>query len=131
MTQTPRNTSFQKAVGQRLDTLVKRYLKVSWKRLGDLLGYSNSSVLLRSRDGETSLSAEKLAVLATLDVAMGGGRISIDWLLTGRGTPIQSDGPDSAGLSTSLGTRVESAAPEIQNKIAAFLEVHEGRTKSP
>jgi predicted ArsR family transcriptional regulator len=124
MTQTPRDAQFQAALGRRLDLLLEQHLGMSSSELAGQLGYRNESALRKVRKGLASLSAEKLAALAELQVSGRAGRISIDWLLTGHGAPFGND-PPSAGAD--LSQRVAEAPAELQHTIAHFLDVQEGR----
>lgn len=122
MTQTPRDVRFQAAFGERLGVLLEQYLLITLSELAERLGYANESALRKVRKGLACLSAEKLAALAALPLASQSQRISVDWLLTGHGTPLSSDGlPASADVPQ----RVAQAPAELQRTIAHFLDVQE------
>lgn len=126
MTQTRRSKPFKIALGRRLQKLVEQHLKLSWTTLSARLGYKNSSVLRRARDGKTLLSAEKLAALAEVSFDGDRKRISIDWLLTGEGQPLCQRGAlDADGPASALADRVRHASVDTREKIAAFLEITE------
>ena len=122
MTQTRRDPAYRRAFGQRLQVLVEAHLKVSWRDLARRLGYGNDSVLRQTRDGLTCLSAEKLAALAELSFAHVDARISLDWLITGSGSPlVTSEGASS--VFTGVAARVQRAPDSIQRTIDAYLDV--------
>lgn len=122
MTQKPRDAHFQAAFGQRLGVLLEQHLLITLSELADRLGYTNESTLRKVRKGLACLSSEKLATLAALPVASQSERISVDWLLTGHGTPISSGGlPANADVPQ----RVARAPAELQRTIAHFLDVQE------
>lgn len=132
MTQTRRSEPFKVALGKRLQKLVDQHLNLSWTALSVRLGYKNSSVLRRARDGKTLLSAEKLAALAEVPFDGDRRRISIDWLLTGEGQPIcQRAAPNADGPAAALADRVRQASADTREKIAAFLEVIEASESAP
>jgi hypothetical protein len=124
MTQTRRDPAYRRAFGQRLQELVEGHLKVSWGELARQLGYKNDSVLRQTRNGRTCLSVEKLAVFAELSFAPG--RISLDWLLAGVGSPLHEPG----GQTSQLVARVKTASLETQRTISAYLDV-QGAGDSP
>lgn len=92
MTQTRRDGKLKRVLGERLRELVDGHLDTGWEDLAFQLGYANSSTLRRVRDGDTFLSVEKLTRLATIMTA-DGRRVSVDWLLTGLGAPLQKAVP--------------------------------------
>lgn len=122
MTQVLGDKALKVVVGQRLALLVDEYLGTNWDELAQALGYSTSSTLRQARIGKTMLSAEKLAGLAAVTSA-DGRRPSIDWLLTGLGSPLI--GPlKSPTRVASVEDRVANSPPDAKRKILAFLEVH-------
>jgi hypothetical protein len=123
MTQVVGDATLKKAVGQRLALLVDNHLRVNWDELATTLGYSTGSTLRQARLGKTMLSAEKLAGLARVTTADRTRRPSVDWLLTGRGTPLIEDAPEGSALS-SVEFRVANSPPEVKLKIEAFLDIH-------
>lgn len=120
MTQTRRDSKLKKELGERLLTLVEAHLQLTWDELAMRLGYANSSTLRQVRNGQTLLSLEKLVRLAYLE-APDGSRVSVNWLLTGEGTPLLVSAPQQC-LRT-LVRRLAKADPEVQRKIEMFLEV--------
>lgn len=83
--------------------------------------YANSSTLLAARHGRTSLSVEKLALLARYKGV--NGRANIDWLLTGIGSPLlpadESPGPHSG----TLWAKINAAPRPVRDRVEAFLDV--------
>jgi len=122
MTQTKRDPVYRRVFGQRLQALVETHLKVSWRDLALRLGYGNDSVLRQARDGAACMSAEKLAALADLTFGPNDARVSLDWLLTGNGTPLW-DGPAPSPALTGVAARVQLASVDVQRTIAAYLDV--------
>lgn len=125
MTQTPRDSNFQAALGHRLGLLLDQYLQWNLSTLAAKLGYTNDSALRKVRKGQAGLSAEKLALLAELPVGENTARISIDWLLTGHGAPLAMAACEAP--ETDLPCRVAHAPLEVQQRIAHFLDVQEAR----
>lgn len=125
MTQKPRDANFQAAIGSRLGLLLDQYLKWNLSVLATKLGYTNDSALRKVRKGQAGLSADKLALLAELPVGDNSARISIDWLLTGYGTPLAMTG--GTPPQGELALRVAHAPSEVQQRISHFLDVQEGR----
>ncbi|WP_139179053.1 hypothetical protein [Lysobacter sp. yr284] len=125
MTQTPRDANFQAALGLRLGLLLDQYLHWNLSSLAAKLGYTNDSALRKVRKGQAGLSADKLALLAELPVGKNAERISIDWLLTGHGAPLTAAPAEAP--QTELLRRVGQAPPEVQQRIAHFLDVQEAR----
>jgi hypothetical protein len=122
MSQTKRNIRLQTEIGARLGELVEVYLCRTWSDVAGALGYANSSTLLAAKDGTSSLSVEKLALLA--EQTAGGRRVSIDWLLTGKGSPLVKLEQDvSLPPSSKLVRRVAQAPRSTQRKIEAFLDL--------
>lgn len=127
MTQVRSNPILRRAMGQRLELLVRDYLDVTWKALANQLGYRNDTVLRRARDGASGMSVEKLAVLATLRFGDEAQRVSIHWLLTGEGAPLRTVSLES--YKGRLAQRVCNAAPRVQRQIAGFLDVCDAKRK--
>jgi hypothetical protein len=73
-------------IGHRLEELVLHLLEMSWSGFAQKLGYSNPSTLHKIRSGDSLPSVEKLHELALLNFK-DKGRVNIDWLLTGQGSP--------------------------------------------
>lgn len=73
-------------IGHRLEELVIHLLKMSWTGFAQKLGYSNPSTLHKVRSGDSLPSVEKLHELALLNFK-DKGRVNVDWLLTGQGSP--------------------------------------------
>jgi len=122
MSQTKRNIKLQTEIGARLEQLVEVHLGRPWSDVATALGYANSSTLLAAKDGTSSLSVEKLALLA--EQTGDGGRVSIDWLLTGKGSPLVNQKRDTAPPpSSQLVLRVARAPRSTQRKIEAFLDL--------
>lgn len=121
MTQTRRNHHVREVVGFRLKQLIEVHLQMSLESVAEALGYSTSSTLRQACAGITSLSVEKLSLLANISTADGKRRVSIDWILTGEGAPFW---PIAApkGAVMSLPERVRTAPPDIQRQIEAFLD---------
>lgn len=88
MTQTRRDDKLKRVLGDRLKELVDLHLAIGWDELATRLGYANSSTLRQAREGESLLSVEKLARLALVTTA-DGRKVSVDWLLTGLGSPLE------------------------------------------
>lgn len=80
------NEAFSVPFGLRLEALVCDHLQTSWTELARKLKYSNSSTLLKIKNGKALPSVNKLHELAT--VKFDNCQININWLLTGRGTPL-------------------------------------------
>jgi hypothetical protein len=126
MTQTKRNETLKRTIGRRLDELVECHLKMPWNELATRLEYATSSTLRQARKGETLISPEKMSILANIESKDGCSRVSIDWLLTGKGralVDVTGEATDSS-RKVSLAARVTAATPELQSKIEAFLDVH-------
>jgi hypothetical protein len=132
MSQTKRNIKLQTEIGARLGQLVEIHLGRPWSEMATALGYANSSTLLAAKDGTSSLSVEKLALLA--EQTSDGRRVSIDWLLTGKGFPFVNLEPEAIPRASSpLVLRVARAPRSTQRKIEAFLDLetvarHGGRS---
>ncbi|KQY85968.1 hypothetical protein [Pelomonas sp. Root1444] len=122
MTQTRRDNKLKQALGQRLTELVDDHLQMPLDELADWLGYANTSTLRQARNGEALLSVEKLARLAELK-ATDGRRVSVHWLLTGEGLPLQAG--DDVAWPSRLVERLQRASPAVRRKIEAFLEIQE------
>lgn len=106
--------------------LVENSLKMTWDDIAEKLGYTTSSTLRQARNGETLISVEKLSELAKIRTADGRKRVSVDWFLTGSGSPlIDVDGaslePHPTDLSVAV--RVAQAPLSVQRKIEAFLDI--------
>ena len=130
MTQKPRDLILKRAIGCRLAQLVDQHLAMSWDDLAEKLGYTTSSTLRQARNGTTLVSTEKLARLARVTSKDGHKRVSVDWLLTGSGHPLINVNQgntkalyESSQLSALIANRVENSTLEVQQKIAAFLEI--------
>lgn len=119
MTQVRRNPQFKAAFGRRLTELVDGELDLSWEELASKLGYANSTTVRQAARGQVLLSAEKLALLAQL-TDLCNRRVSVDWLLTGAGTPFVGN---RRIKTPSVAKRVARAPKEIQAKISGFLDV--------
>lgn len=131
MTQTRRDSQVMQVLGERLRELVDEHLGVTWEVLAAQLGYANASTLRKARDGTALLSLEKLMRLAQIEGPYGR-RVCIDWLLTGEGDPLRSpelqlpvseEERPRVQCSPELLRRLARAAPDLQYKIEAFLEV--------
>lgn len=131
MTQIKRNDLIKKKLGLRLKELVETQLLISWESLADMLGYTTSSTLRQAGNGETLMSVEKLAGLANIKTRNGKKRVSVDWLLTGKGPPLidvlEGDELELAESikSKSIASRVANAPLVLQKKIAVFLDINE------
>jgi len=125
MTQTRRDDQLKQALGQRLKQLVDVHLKMDLETLAKELGYASSTTLRRAREGETMLSAEKLARLAELRVGEGQWSVSMDWYLTGRGAALVSD-EEATRRASRLAQRIDAAGKEVHDRISVYLDVHEG-----
>lgn len=110
MTQTRRDDKLKRVLGDRLKELVDLHLAVSWDELATRLGYANSSTLRQAREGESLLSVEKLARLALVTTA-DGRKVSVDWLLTGLGSPLGPHTPKRRRSSPPATQSVEGVAP--------------------
>jgi protein gp37 len=126
MTQTRRNHTLKKVIGLRLKQLIEVHLQLSLESVSKALGYSTSSTLRQACAGSTFLSVEKLSMLASLPVADGDARISIEWILTGEGEPLRPIGQTSQVHS--LSERVKTAAPSLQKQIESFLDFHRAQS---
>lgn len=122
MTQTRRDPEFCREFGRRLEVLVENHLSLSWRELALALGYETDSAIRQVRNGQALPSAEKLAALARLEACEGGGRISIEWLLTGNGMPVHPTAGTNRPLSN-IAVRVQCASEDAQQTIAAYLDV--------
>lgn len=125
MTQTRRDPTFRAEFGLRFGQLVASHLRMSRTTLATRLGYQTDSVLRKVERGEAHLSVEKLRRLAALSLEGTEARVSVDWLLTGIGSPLCCD--SVLAHSDPLASRVERASEEARRAIGHFLDVHEGR----
>lgn len=124
MTQARRDEAFKAVFGRRLTTLVCR-LQLPWAEFGKRLGYKTDATVRQAGQGRTLLSAERLALLGTL-VDSKGNRVSLDWLLTGSGTPFLSSPTKTDPLLALLA----EAPPDAQDDVHAYLRVRT-RAKLP
>lgn len=123
MTQTRRDHHAKVAVGRRLRQLIEDHLNLRLESVAESLGYSTSSTLRQACAGTTFLSVEKLSILANIASSDGKAKASIDWLLTGEGTPTRPLNVRDES-KTSLSDRIVLAPPEVQRQIEAFLDFH-------
>lgn len=72
-----------------------------------------------------SLSVEKLRELTTMSIEGTSARVSADWLLTGRGTPLSDE--EIGGSPDPAAARVEKAPVDARQAIEHFLDMQEGR----
>ena len=129
MTQTRRDPAFRAEFGRRFGQLVAGHLRMSLTALATRLGYETDSVLRKVEKGEAHLSVEKLRQLAALPLVGTDARVSIDWLLTGVGSPLRI-GTGSPPVD-SIAARIERAPEGAQLAIRHFLDVQEGRRLGP
>jgi len=89
MSRTRKDAALRKAMCARLKSLAEDYLNLRLNELSVQLGYVNSTVLRKVWNGVAFPDTERLAMLAKLKTP-SGARPNIDWIITGRGSPILS-----------------------------------------
>ena len=116
MTQAARDEHYKAEFGRRLSWAVGQF-GLSWRQLSGQLGYENPSTLRQAAQGRTLMSAERLAVLGRMQVA-GGQRLSLDWLLTGVGSPFVA-----GSARDELEALLAGAPPEARADVSAYLRI--------
>lgn len=89
MSRKSRTNHYQKAFGNRLRILLEEYLDISLQELAHNLGLASTSTLRKALGGKGGLDIERLQKLGAL-AAKRGELPNLDWLLTGRGSPVIS-----------------------------------------
>lgn len=89
MPRTARTNQYQQKFGERLQMLMITYLEVTPQDLAARLGLASTSSLRKAISGKGGLDIERLQLLSQLKTK-NGDTPNLDWLLTGRGTPLLS-----------------------------------------
>jgi transcriptional regulator with XRE-family HTH domain len=121
MSGTRRNSDVYARLGPRLRELVEDRLGLSLTEAAQALGYVGTATLRQTYEGKTMPGVDKLARLSEITTRDATFRPSLDWLFTGKGSPLiacasnDTVAPNLSRIRRTLTSRADQISASIQS----------------